>query len=381
VKRELERVEIPDEHEARVRAWQLVEAAFAERVQSPRRTWPRARVAVALAVVAAIVAAVASPPGRSVVTTIREKIGVESAEPSLFSLPAPGRVLVSSPGGSWVVEADGSKRRLGPYTNAAWSPFGRFVVATRRNELAALEPDGDIRWTLARPQLGPFAWGGTQNDTRIAYATGRRLHVVGGDGRGDQLLFSAPDVPEAPIAWARGSRRVLAHATQGILRVLDAGARGEEMWSATVPQPRFLAWTDDRARLVSLSRDILVVFDRNGRRLFRHELAGRATAMSVRPNGHEVAIALRLRGSTRSELYVFSLDRRDAPQRRLFGGTGTFSAVAWSPDTRWLLVAWNEADQWVFLRTRGAPRIAAAANVAEQFDGVFPEVEGWCCAR
>ena len=153
------------------------------------------------------------------------------------------------------------------------------------------------------------------------------------------------------------------------------------MWSATVPQPLFLGWSDDRRRLVSVSSNVLVVFDRNGRRLFRHELAGRATAASVRPKGHEIAVALRLRGTMRSEVFVFSLDRRDAPQRRLFGGVGAFSGVAWSPDARWLLVAWDAADQWVFVRTRGAPKLTAVANVENQFGGTFPRVEGWCCAR
>lgn len=379
MKHDLERIELPGEDEARERAWGVVAAAFAEREPGPRR---RSRKPVAaLAVGLAVVAGLLSPPGQAVLDEIREVVGVEKAQPALFSLPSGGRVLISSEAGAWVVHADGAKRRLGPYRRAAWSPHGRFVVAARRDELAALEPDGDVRWSISRPSVGPFAWGGTQRDTRVAYASRDRLHVVGGDGRGDTSLFAAPDVPSAPLAWAPGSRRVLAHVTQGILRVLDVAAGGEEMWSATVPQPRFLGWTDDRKRLAVVSTNVLVVFDRNGSRLFRHELAGRVTAVSLRPNGHEIAIALRLRGSERSEIFVFSLDRRDAPQRRLFGGVGAFSSVAWSPDARWLLVAWDAADQWVFVRTRGAPKLTAVANVKEQFGGTFPRVEGWCCAR
>jgi hypothetical protein len=379
VRRELEHIEIPGEHEARERAWTVVQAAFAERVPAPRRrSW---RPLVVLAAALAVLAAALSPPGRTVAGSLRERVGVESPQPSLFSLPTAGRVLVASPAGAWVVQPDGSKRRLGAYARAAWSPHGRFVLAAKRDELAALEPDGDIRWSLARPRVGAFAWGGTRTDTRIAYATRDRLHVVGGDGRGDRFLFSAPDVPTAPLAWAPGSLRVVAHATQGILRVLDVALGGEEMWSASVPQPRFLAWSHDRTRLVVLSRDVLVVFDRNGRRLFRHELAGSATALALRPGARQAAIALRLRGSARSEVFVFSLDRRDAPQRRLFGGAGSFGDLAWAPDGRWLLVAWREADQWLFVRAAGPPKLTAVANVAEQFGGAFPRVEGWCCSR
>ena len=40
MKRELERIEIPEEHEARERAWAVVQAAFAEHEPQPhRRSW------------------------------------------------------------------------------------------------------------------------------------------------------------------------------------------------------------------------------------------------------------------------------------------------------------------------------------------------------
>ena len=98
------------------------------------------RLALAVAVVVAALAAVLSSPGRAVLDEVREAVGVERAQPALFSLPAPGRLLVASDAGVWVVQEDGSKRLLGPYREASWSPFGRFVVAARENELAALEP-------------------------------------------------------------------------------------------------------------------------------------------------------------------------------------------------------------------------------------------------
>ena len=76
---------------------------------------------------------------------IREVVGIEKAQPALFSLPAPGRLLVTADSGAWVVEQDGSKRLLGRYREASWSPFGRFVVGSRPNELVALTPKGDVR--------------------------------------------------------------------------------------------------------------------------------------------------------------------------------------------------------------------------------------------
>ena len=378
MKRDLERIEIPDEHEARMRSWVVVRTAFEER--EPEQTTRSWRPLVVLVAAAALVAAVVSPPGRSVVDSLREAIGVESAQPALFSLPAPGRLLVTGESGPWIVQPDGSKRLLGSYARASWSPHGRFVVATRSNELAALEPSGRTRWSLARRAVGTAAWGGTRTDTRIAYASRDELRVVGGDGHGDRVLFSAPDVPEAPVAWAPGSQRLLAQSTQGILRLLDMSTGGAEVWSRTTEQPFALAWTPDGRRLVAVSRGELAVFDARGHRLIGHELAGRATAAAVNPTAHTVAVALRLRGNERSEVLTFSLDRQRAPQRRLFSGAGTFDGLAWSPNGRWLLVAWHDADQWVFVRAGQTPRIAAVSNVSAQFDDSFPRIEGWCCA-
>ena len=83
---------------------------------------------------------------------VREAIGVERAAPALFSLPADR----ASPRRRRRRRLDrarrtGRSRRLGGYRDAAWSPFGRFVAAAGENELVALEPDGDVRWSLARP--------------------------------------------------------------------------------------------------------------------------------------------------------------------------------------------------------------------------------------
>ncbi len=211
MKRDLERIEVPDEHGARERAWLVVESAFVEREPVARRP-RRVRAVLVTAVLAALVAAALSPPGRAVLDEIREVVGVQRAQPALFSLPAPGKLLVSSDAGIWVVQRDGSKRLLGDYREASWSPFGRFIVATRANELAALEPDGDVRWTLARPGVTSPRWTGTESDTRIAYVDRTGLRVVAGDGSGDRLL-----VPRArgPLAWKPGSAFVLAHTTAG----------------------------------------------------------------------------------------------------------------------------------------------------------------------
>lgn len=219
MRKELERIDIPGEHEARERSLAVVLAAFSEREpQSRRRSWkPIAAIATALVVVAGLL----SPPGRAVLDDIREVVGVEKAQPALFSLPAPGRLLVTADSGAWVVERDGSKRLLGSYREASWSPFGRFIVASRANELVALTPEGDVRWSLGRPNVRLPRWGGTRTDTRIAYLSEGGLRVVGGDGKGDRLLDAAAG--DSAPSWRPGPGHVLVYARRdGTVRVVDA---------------------------------------------------------------------------------------------------------------------------------------------------------------
>jgi hypothetical protein len=163
VKRELQRVEIPGEYDARRRTWEVVHAAYLEREAV---SWPRRHVrSLALtAAVVAIVAATVTPPGRSVVNSIRDAVGrekvagVRNAQRELVRLPAPGRLLVQSPRAAWVVQQDGSRRRLGPYRDVAWSPHGLFVAGVlnaRDPRCARAEREGALGEAQQTPRRLP----------------------------------------------------------------------------------------------------------------------------------------------------------------------------------------------------------------------------------
>jgi WD40-like Beta Propeller Repeat len=377
VRHELERVEIPDEAAARSRAWSVVESAFEERAPTPRpSSWPRvAAIAVALA---ALLAAAFSPPGQAVIDELREAVGVERAQPALFSLPTEGRLLVSSDAGVWVVQPDGSKRLLGDYREASWSPFGRFVVAARESELAAVEPDGDVRWTLARRGVSGPRWAGTETDTRIAYLDRSGIRVVAGDGTGDRVL-----VPgfRGAIAWKPGAEFVLARATARRLTLMDVET-GRTLWERPLAggAPVALEWSATGGRLLAATRRGLFVFDEDGNVPFELVVgAAPFEAAALAPDGAGAVFAQDAGRS--SQLWVVPRIRPDAnAARRLFSGPRPFADAAWSPDGRWLVVGWPAADQWVFVRANGAG-IRAVANVSEQLRSrSFPRVEGWCCA-
>jgi hypothetical protein len=351
----------PADREAEDRAWQVVRAAYAEREPVPRRV-PRLALAAAVAAIA-VTAAVASPQGRAVVDAVRRTIGVEHAAPALFRLPADGRLLVSGSGGAWIVAGDGSKRRLGDYAHASWSPHALFVTASGANELAALDPGGDVRWSLARPQVAHVSWGGSHTDTRIAYLSDGRLRIVGGNGTGDRAV--ALRVGPVPPVWRPGDVRQLALVgPRGNVVLFDVD-RNATLWtSAAYLHPRALAWMHDGTSLALATATRLVLFRAADGHTQSFPIAGiRALAFSAG------RLAL-LRGNS------VSLFNGGAPPRQLFAAPARPSGLAWSPDGRWLVTTLPEADQWVFVQAAGGRRVLAVSRIRSQLGGAV-SLDGW----
>jgi hypothetical protein len=366
------------------RAWEVVRRAYEERTPVPKasnRLLLAAAVGVALT--AAIVVGVLSPPGHAVFERVRRVVGVEPAARALFALPAPGRLLVESPehGGTWIVEADGAKRRIGAWDYAAWSPHGRYLVVANRGELAAIDPKGTVRWSLARNGVAWPRWEGTNVDTRIAYLAASGLRIVAGDGTGDRLLdaFAAAEPP----AWDPARLHTLAYETGGevVLREVDGG---RTLWRTRVPAYGALAWSSDGRRLAVVAPERITVLDGSGRVVRTiGTLNGSLLGAAFQPGSHLLAVHVRHErvGGRHSEVKLVDVDH-PGQARLQFAGPGVFGDLVWSPDGRWLLVNWPSADQWVFLHGN---RVRAVANVEQQFprpDKLGPMLEltnGWCC--
>jgi hypothetical protein len=384
VREALRQMSVPEEGEAEARAWRVVEAAYADRAElhSPHRLRNRA---LQLALVLALAVAVISPAGASVRHWVAESVdpGVKRARPALASLPSGGSLLVDSAKGSWVVAADGSKRLLGDYEEASWSPHGLYVVATTQRELTALEPDGTVRWSLSR--RGPLRlarWNGPDG-YRIAYLSHGNLRVVDGDGTDDRLLARAVADRAAP-AWKPGPQHLLAYAERGggvVVRNADTGA---VVFAAPTPPEAFdLRWTA-AGLLVATGRELeLIGAEGRPRWRWRPPAGSHLTAIASRGRGAIAVVTQTHRTST------LSLVRRIAGTEQLFSGPGGFSTVEWSPDGAWLLLSWRTADQWIFLNPDRPRRIRAISQISEQFDpGAppvpqtrFPNPGGWCCSR
>lgn len=377
-KQTFSRVRAPDERAAEERAWEVVRSAYREQpgVAARRSRW---RLVMVPALVALVGALALSPAGATVGRLIRQALGVQHAARALFSLPAPGRLLVSGPGGTWIVAADGSSRRIGTWPQASWSPHGLYVAVARTDELAALDPRGVVRWTLARPAVSDPTWF-SPSGFRIAYLSARHLRVVAGDGTGDRQLASnvAPVVP----AWQPDHPYQLAYEDDHGTLVLRDADSGQVIWTAHAGAVISLGWSADGSRLLALTPNAASVYDRSGRLLARvaAPVGARLVDGALSPDGRKLAL---VSGEPGQEVSIANLSMPSHPLRSVLSGTGIRQA-AWAPDGRWLLISWPAADQWVFVHVAGAPRIAAVSRIAQQFASgqaarAFPTVEGWCC--
>jgi hypothetical protein len=132
-----------------------------------------------------------------------------------------------------------------------------------------------------------------------------------------------------------------------------------------------------------VARDSIVALDFLGDLRVRLDLLGPGAApivaAALAPNGRSLAFIQRAAG--RSTLWIVPRLRPDgSAARRVFAGAGRFTELAWSPDGGWLLLAWRDADQWIFIRSSGVRRLEAVSSIARQFRApAFPRVEGWCC--
>lgn len=375
--RALREFRAPGEGVAEQRAWSVVREAHLEREPAPRAARKRARLAVApvLAVIAA--GLVLSPAGATVGRLITNALGVRHAAPMLSSLPSAGRVLLSGPGGTWTAAADGSLRRLGDWSQASWSPRGLYVAVVSPGRLAAVDPRGNIRWAVARPDVSDPRWF-SPTGYRVAYLSAGTLRVIAGDGTGDRRL--AAQVAHVAPAWRPGYSFQLAYVTTGSRLVVRDADTGQLIWIRHLDaQPRELLWSGDGSRLVVVSAHAVRTYGGSGGRPTILHLPGAAAGdAALSPDGTRLALVL---GGDR--VVLVRAGSAGSTVRQLLAGTG-LREVSWSPNGKWVLIGWPAADQWVFVRAVGSPRVAAVARIAQQFSSgtsarAFPQLEGWCC--
>src|SRR3954453_10675399 len=370
------------ERESEEGSWQVVRAAYHERISSPRKRGCRpALVAVSIAGVAAVVlAGVLSPAGHALLGSLRDVVrGEQNAKPALFLLRSKGsRLLVNSAEGAMIVQSDGSKRLREGYRDASWSPHGLYLAAIHGDELRALEPTGNIHWSIGRMGLAAPKWSqkGT-GDERIAYLSREQLRVVGGDGRGDRLL--ARRVIRVAPAWRPRTHDVVYvdRAARIVARNADTGV---VLWSAEAQEtPSALEWSRDGRYLLARGPTSISVFGNSGKQRLDPLGPGAASVVAAHFMPSSDALAFVQRSAAGSVLWFYPQLRADATAaQRVFAGAGRFDTLTWSPDARWLVLSWPSADQWLLIRSTTVRKIVPISEIDSAF-GPEARPSEWCC--
>jgi hypothetical protein len=376
IERQLQSLRAPDEDGAEERARAVIRSVYAERpAPHPQRRVRRFALAPAALVITAVLAL--TPAGAAVHRWIDHTLGEPHASPALFSLPAPGQLLVSGPGGAWTIAADGAKRRLGPWQQASWSPHGIYIAVAAGNELAAVDTRGTPRWTIARAGVSFPRWF-WPNGYRIAYLSRATLRVIAGDGTGDRQLAS--QVATIAPAWRPGHQYQLAYVSAaGAVVVQDADTQHTHWTKHLSSRPQLLAWSADGASLLVLTRNAALLFDGTGRPTAHITITTGAQPLdaALSPDGQTLALL------SNGDVTLTDLRPHARSTSRIFTGQG-LRQLAWSPDSHWLVVSWPAADQWIFIHTTGRPRLAASSRIAKQFSPAgtplgLLRLDGWCC--
>ncbi|MDX6634428.1 MAG: hypothetical protein QOF06_631 [Solirubrobacterales bacterium] len=398
--------------EAEKRGQRIVSAAYAER-QGGERTGPKShlpslpRLALGLALATLLAALLLSPAGAAVRGWVDDAFtgSAPRPEPTLARVPGGGRLLVQTGEGPVVVQPDGSRRLLGDYEGATWSPHGLFVAAVKKRTLSALEPDGTPRWSVTAAQrVAVPRW--SPSGERIVYRSGFDLRVIAGDGTEDRLLAgstAAGTPPDArispayvPPAWSPTGEDALAYVTgAGRLRILDSETAAVLAAAPALHRITWMDWADGGRKILEASPATLRLRPvwRAGHpsrpalgMAHRLPLPPGATVndAALAPQRSLVAVSVTYwrKHGTYSEVLVF---RPGQGPRTLLSVPGSLWQVEWSPDGKRLFIAWPGANQWLFLPLgRGKGRAIANISKAIAPSGrptSFPQLEGWCCRR
>ncbi|MFZ1995147.1 MAG: hypothetical protein WAU75_13615, partial [Solirubrobacteraceae bacterium] len=377
---------------AQERAWATVRVVYRDR---PAPVAVRSRRRVALVPLAAVLlgAIAFSPAGATVKRFINRALSGRPAHIShapALSLPAPGRLLLSNPEGTWVVSAHGAVKRLGSWTQASWSPRGKYVAVASGGALAAVDPHGALAWRLPERAVSDPRWY-WPSGYRIAYRSAGDLREVAGDGRGDHLL-AARVAPIAP-AWRPGHDFQVAYVTRQGAVVVRGGDTGVTVWrSGSHPgRPVALSWspTGSRLVLVTSAGGWLYLPGQAPPLRIRLPVRGRVLEATASPDGRWLALVREMTtpshpaGASAPQLQIADLTAPTRPIRTVLSGIPV-SQPTWSPDSHWLLVAWAASDQWWFVRASGRGRVIAESRVASKLgpgghSGDL-RLDGWCCA-
>ncbi len=278
-----------------------------------------------------------------------------------------------------MVSEDDSRRRLGSYSAAAWSPNVIFVALADGRQLAVAEPDGKLRWSITAPaKVADLVWA-APSGSRIAYRAGRELRVVEGTGAADRSVADA--VAAVGPAWRPGAAddsgpyELAFVGRDGRIRLADPDdPAAEPVLGPSSVSASHLLWLD-ADRLAAIDRGRIVILDSRLRATERIPLpgGGEVTAADVAPEAGRIALA-RSESSypPRSKLLLIRVGRNLDEVRSVFSIPGEYAGLSFSPDERWIAAGWPEADSWLMVKRRAdlktLDQVKVYKGLQRQFD-------------
>jgi WD40-like Beta Propeller Repeat len=349
--RALREAPLPNEGAARERARRTVLAAHAA---SPRRRRPHTAAFVTAVVLAVAGAGALTRPGQAVGEWVGRQLEVvrRPAPPApkpapRAELPARGRLLVARAHGLAIVGGGGHVSLRG-WRTGSWSPHALHLAVAAGRTLAAVKPDGTVRWRFAAP--APVAaprW--SPNALYVAYRAGSRMHLIWGNGAHDVALRGV--AASVPPAWRPSTPSTLAWArADGTVLVQDAYT-GRVLWRDSGGPVHQLSWSADGRRLLIAGRRHGAIHRLAGGRAKPLRLADGETlaAAAFAPAGGRLALAVYAGGVTRIRLL--------GAKAALFEVPGLQRSLTWSSDGRWVLAP--SGNRWLLARAHGSPRLVS----------------------
>ena len=219
--------------------------------------------------------------------------------------------------------------------------------------------------------------------------------MVAADGSGESLLATRV-APLAPVWSPLGAHQLAFLGAGGRLRLLDTDSRRSLASAPALAATTTLGWAAPGSPLLEASPRALrtrsvASAPRAGRlalgpaRMLSLPPAATVNAAAFTPRGSEIAALLSLPADAGRPAHseVVLIDPSSRSSRRLLNVPGSLSDLLWSPDASRLLVAWPDADQWLFIPLRGdhqgrafgpiSPEFAPGAPLAAE---VFPRFGG-----
>ena len=259
-----------------------------------------------------------------------------------------GPIAVSGEKGIYLVDPQGSNRRLLPGTASAeevsWSLDGSRVAFTRGFNVYALQADGKSLRLVMRNAESP-SWAPNGERLSVVHETCDRsddcvwdqaIYTVGPDGSDPRLLTSALDEPDGtPPVWSPDGKWIAYGTFDGIATRRPDG--GGLSWPTGYDEDDFLnevTWSPDNAWIV-FSTDEAIYRMRPDGDSFHQLAAGESFQnLSWSPDGSAIAFDHIVDESHGSQVTIIDVDT--GKQRDLTREPLVSFAPAWSPDGKQL---------------------------------------------